>query len=421
MTASATAHPQYRHALPGWGAYKREDVEDAKRRRPGVSLEGYAESRGLRFIDTLTVAGFEGPMPSDSRLQWNVIREERDGRLHAVFHHTLPVLWRSEEEGTGPPGVVSYPYRPKWGLRWLIELVPWVGPIVESALPAKDKRPPAVGVPTTVAAALVPEAACVPDFVLKAGRLEPLSAPAPSAEFAGRLADTEFGAAIRRLTDRAQCEVSLDHGRLSLRVDGYLAEEAELDGLRESTAAAARALAQAAAPEHAPQPFAQPLPPVRWPSGSHELLTSDADAPDDIWRNMHRPPSPWFAQLRALADRHGAELEDQLGFHRAFPRAPVPGVTFAVMRMEPGPVRLVWAAEKPITTHNVGFNVVLMPGPEAACEEPIVAITGEDRLVYWAVRGAVLGVWKKRVWQTQEEGLGDMEGLLATARRLAVP
>ncbi len=39
MSAS-TRHPECEHALPGWGAFKHSDTEDAKRRRPERAAGG---------------------------------------------------------------------------------------------------------------------------------------------------------------------------------------------------------------------------------------------------------------------------------------------------------------------------------------------------------------------------------------------
>lgn len=60
-----TRFPELEHRLPGFGAFKQDDVEDARRREPASDLRGYAESRGLEFLDRLNPVGYWGVVPDD--------------------------------------------------------------------------------------------------------------------------------------------------------------------------------------------------------------------------------------------------------------------------------------------------------------------------------------------------------------------
>jgi hypothetical protein len=442
--AATTTYPEYEHALPGYGAFKHADAKDAKRRRPEGSLEAYAQARGLEFLDTQTAGGFNGVMPADSRLQFNVMRGHLPGGRDGVLFHNVLAVEHDGSEG-GPPGLVVSVYNPKAGLRSALGFVPYLGGLLDSTLPPKDKRPDAVGVPTTVAAALVPEASAVPDFSVDDRQrlkipglggdddialdelgvpgmtLRPTSVPAPDRAFAERLMTTPFADVLRRYGDRADARVTLDHGRLWVRLDGYLHESADLDTLAESLAAAATGLAQAAAPLHSPQPFAQALPAAKWPETTADLLTREGQDFETIWQGRHRPPAAWLAWMGAYATEHGATPEDVLAFHRAFPRLAVPGVAFAVMRLTlPGTEavgRVAWFAEQSITTYNVGCNAVLLPAAPDAPEAEVVRL--QDPRLNYAVREGVLGVWELRRWQKQAEGMGDMDGLVQRALTVA--
>lgn len=408
--AETTRHPEYEHALPGYGAYKLADVKDAKRRRPGVTLEPYARARGLEFLDTLTPNGYQGVVPGDSRLQFNVLRGAlAGGRPGILFHHVLAVPHDGDASGTGLTVSV---FAPKVGARDLLSFVPWLGDVFDAAIPPKDKRPDAVGVPTTEAAALVPEAATVAPFRIGAGRgLTELSGRKVDPGFVERLLATPFGAVLREHGNRPYFRLGVGYGQLSIRVDGYLDRDDELDALVQAVSAAAEGLAQTCAPLHAPGDFADPLPDPGWPRQPRDALNREAPI----------PPTSWLPRLRAYANQHGSTPEDAFAYHRAFPRLPVPGVAFAVLRFTaPGtatPARLAWHNERSILTHNVGCNALLLPAAAGAPATERTRIP-ELRLQY-AVRDGIFAVWEQRRWQTQEEALGDVDGLLETGLRVA--
>jgi hypothetical protein len=97
-----TAHPEFEHALPGYGAFKPEDVEDARRREPATDLRPYAPAHGLEFLDRLNPVGYWGAVPDDSRLQFNVVRGVLPGRgRHGVMFHKLQLVGVHHREHHG--------------------------------------------------------------------------------------------------------------------------------------------------------------------------------------------------------------------------------------------------------------------------------------------------------------------------------
>src|ERR671939_743033 len=79
------------HRLPGYAAMCRDDVEDARRRRPASDLADYARGRGLEDLDNRTAAGYCAALPDDPDLQHNVLRGVLPGGAHGiVFHYTMP-------------------------------------------------------------------------------------------------------------------------------------------------------------------------------------------------------------------------------------------------------------------------------------------------------------------------------------------
>lgn len=425
-----TRFPEYDDALPGYGAFKGADRKDAKRRRPDVSLEGFARARGLDFLDTLGASGFAGVMPGDSRLQFNVMRGTlSDGREGALFHQLLAVPYEGGDRGV--PGVVFSVYKPKLGKRDALSFLPVVGTALDLFMADKDKRPQAVGVPVTAAAALVPEVALVPRFACReddiiempwSGRvklgdhgvpdwgLQETGAYKPDDAFVARLMSTSFGDALRALSGRAYARVEVAQAQVVVRVDGFLADEGELDWLWGVAELAARGLAEAGAAESAPRPWADPLPPPRWPREPKDVL----DNTDPF------PPLAWVPWLEEIAQERGWTPEDPVAYHRALPHLPVPGTAFVVMRLTPpgssATARFAWHNELDPATHNVGRNAVLLPAAPGASTEGVVR-QREPPLLH-TVKDGLLFVWSARKWETQREGPGDIDGLVEQALRL---
>ena len=435
--------PELEHRLPGYGAFKRGDVEDAKRREPAVDLRGYAEERGLEFLDRLNPAGFWGVVPADSRLQFNVVRGVwAGGRAGALFHKlelqaltwdTPRAEWRAM---TGADvHVLHYdPLTPKWRALGLLDVIPVIGHFIPDSV-RTDPREEAIGLPATVGAAHVPEAATVPEF--RCGNnfygghflpgkgpmrldglgapgvaLEPLTGVEPDAGFLQRALSGPFGEVLRHYARRSYMRVKVGHGQVSVVVDGFLADPAELDALGAATAAAAQGLADAAAPLHEPRPFGGALSAIDW-----SLLDANP-----LKRAPFTPPAPWVPALRQLAGAYGALAEDAVAYHLAFPRLQAPGTAFAVLRFTPpggsGMARMAWHNEQTIQRFNTGRNVVSLAAAPGAGATPPGGVQREDLNLRYAVADGIFCAWDRREAGTNG-GLGDMDSLVARALGLA--
>ena len=365
------------------------DVADARRRHPDVDLSGYAAARGLDVLGSRNAAGFFAALPLDEQLQFNVLRGTLPGGEQGIlFHHVLPVPVSVDGSGEGLIGCV---YRPPGGrlrMRDLLGgLIPFADLVVDVVAdirrPAEVADPLAscVGVPSTVAAVLVPEVA-LETFTMDT-RDRSLSQTAREA--------------LRHLKSRPYAKVEVKYGTLVVRVNGYLRDEAELDGLAQVTCALARELRAAGELVAGPRPFDRRLPP-----------------PDE------HLSAPWGEPLDAYASQHGLAPEDPAAYHRAFPALAVPGRAFAVLRGELAAGvtgRVAWHTEKSIATNNDGRNAVLLPAPPGAEPTPRAGIrlAGEP-LNYWIGDG-ILAVWELRSKELRGD-LGDMDALIRCALAL---
>jgi hypothetical protein len=166
--------------------------------------------------------------------------------------------------------------------------------------------------------------------------------------FVRQLLSGDFGARLAAVPGEFLLE--FDYGSLVL-VNGedYL-EGAELDALSQHLCGLAQALRAAASAAADPQPFDSPLPRPSWESTpppqekkkkflgitftvaskTHKLAT------DGIGGLGEMLLDPWYTTVTQLAEAKGGELEDALAYHRAFPKVPMPGRAFGVIRMEDG-------------------------------------------------------------------------------------
>ncbi|OWY60944.1 hypothetical protein B7486_66460, partial [cyanobacterium TDX16] len=73
----------------GYTAFAPEDVEDAKRGHPSISLAGYAASRGLEHLDQAQVGAFRGVLPSWPNYIFNAMRGAIPGGWFGLLQHEL--------------------------------------------------------------------------------------------------------------------------------------------------------------------------------------------------------------------------------------------------------------------------------------------------------------------------------------------
>jgi hypothetical protein len=404
--------------LPGYGAFAGEDFADAKRRHPDVDLSGYAAARGLDMLGSRNAAGFFAALPLDEQLQFNVMRGPLPGSEQGIlFHHVLPVPVSPDGSGAGLVGCV---YKPPGGKLRMLDLLGGLVPLADLVVDVvADLRRPAevtdplascVGVPCTVGAVLVPEVA-LEQFTIdnlpkprwvshhreKIGDWTLLSREPPDPRLLERFLSDTTREALRHLNARAYAKLEVRYGTLVVRVNGYLRDQAELDGLAQIVCVLARELRAAGELVADRRPFDRPLPP-----------------PDE------HAPAPWGDPLDAYAWKHGLALEDPVAYHHAFPALAVPGRAFAVLRGElaDGVIgRVAWHTEKSIATNNDGRNAVLLPAPPGAEPTPRAGIRlAGEALNYWIGDG-ILAVWELRSKELRGD-LGDMDALIRRALAL---
>ena len=437
-----TRHPDLEHRLPGFGAFKPEDVPDAERREPASDLRGYAAQRGLEFLDRLNPVGYWGVIPDDARMQFNVMRGVWAGARHAVMFHKLlcvPVdydvgraAWRPHV-GSDVHGLRYEELPGRWRLRHALEAVPYLG-VFFGGPDRADPREQAIGIPTTVAATQVTEAATVPDFRcanrfyrgnflpgkgprrldehgVPGMELEAIGGIEPEPAFLQRALAGPFGQVLRHYSGRPYVRVKVAHGRVSICVDGYWHDPAELDALAAAVAAAADGIAGAVQPGPT-RPFAEPLRPIDWSS----LSTNPLERPP------HTPPPPWLKRLNDLAILYGATPEDAVDYHVAFPRLPAPGAAFAVLRFTPphgsGVARMAWHNEQTIQRYNTGRNVVSLAAAPGVADTPPGGVERTDLGLRYAVSDGIFCAWARRDWNANG-GLGEMHELATRVLGLA--
>lgn len=141
-------------------AFSSEDVEDAKRGQPAISLSGYAAERGLQHIDHNTPAGYRTALPCDPQFQFNVMRGRLPGGEHGILaHEALALPWIDGEIAwSGWFQTIGKPKRSGPRLRdFTVGLIPFAEWFTGWGGGQEDVEP--ARAPCTVAAVRVPESA----------------------------------------------------------------------------------------------------------------------------------------------------------------------------------------------------------------------------------------------------------------------
>ena len=336
-------------------AFSREDVADAKRGAPAVSLAGYAADRGLQFLDHATPAGYRTAVPCDPAFQFNLMRGPLPGGEFGLVGHEafgLPwvggtVAWSGWVEAVG---------RPKGtGLRardFALSMLP--GADLFTGWGSEQVEP--LRTPCTIAAVRLPESAGLQphlridnrdaappydfgnDVDLHALGLLLHADPAAPADLLDAFLAEPVASTLNAHAGDPLFQVLITCATLVVRRNGWIADPAQLDGLcgfASSLARNARTACRARLPR---QPFAEALPPPAWQTGA---------APA---RGFELEPH-WQEWATATAGRFGLALEGAVAYHRAFPSVPVPGFAKVVMRGNAAGAR---RARPPRRPHRAG-------------------------------------------------------------------
>jgi hypothetical protein len=402
----------------GRAAFARADVADAKRGYPELELSGYAAARGLGFEVHATGLpdGFSATCPEWPDYMFNVMRGTLPSGDFGYLAHELYEL------------AVRGGDLEMQGMFWSTKYVNRSGLF---GMEPRDVGQPfpdnAAWLPSTRIAIRLPETSQLPTVrVVPGTRVGALGNPnlgkygADGFRLVGRTATNEWmerfvgGRVASLLTsvERPFAELRLDHAVLSLAVNGFVVDTAELDRLLATAGELAHAARELASADHRPAPFAERLPPPAWADPGYVRT-----GPSGRWRLA------WDDAFRRAAGELGMLLEDPETFHHAFPAQPAPGVARGVVRgVVPGTTtlgRLAWFAEGG-RNHGALRGAVLLPAvPDAPATErggtpiPETAMSAE-------VRDDVAAFW---TWHRTEVPL-DPGPLVArameSARRLPI-
>lgn len=311
-----------------YAAYAPDDVADARRGHPEVSLQPWATAHGLEYLGTSLPGAFSPVLPTWQDYVFNLSRGSlAPGRYGYVAHelHEVGLDDRSEPRQIGP--YYSLRVNQKLGgLRGILRF----SAHLDDDRPNEPFAARSFWLPTTTVGIRIPEAALLPVVrICSADRLPLGGHPAlddvglPGFRLVGnQWVDDGLRAALGRAASpmgslgASYARLRLDRGVVGVTRNGFV-DPADLDAMVVIALAVAAGMVEIARPMLAPAPFAAPLPfpqPDSWPPG------------------YDRPEAHEVDVLNRVAAELGMTLEDPAAFHRAHPTCPVPGRALGVVR-----------------------------------------------------------------------------------------
>jgi hypothetical protein len=364
-------------------AYAPEDVDDARRGAPSVSLESWGAARGLAFPGPGLAGQLITVLPPFPEYQFNVCRGELvQGRFGQVAHELHEI---EAHEGSIRAGGAFYGTRVVTR-RGLKSMIGWSDDRPDEPFAAN-----AAWAPTTKVVVRVPEAALMPQVVIRNAERMRMDHPnlGPHGMPGYRLAESGWigpeleawlGQACAPLMsiDASYVWLKLDHGLLAVARNGFVHDPATLDHLVTVTAAIA---ANFAAGAQAGPAFATRLPPPE-PS---------------TWPGYLTPQPHEIEAFSRLADANRMAQEDAVALHRTFRKLPFPGAAEAVLRgVVPGTAtdgRVVIATQGGRTSGTYR-TVVLAPATPGAAT-PVGGILHQPTDSYVEVSDGVAVGWPR--------------------------
>jgi hypothetical protein len=406
----------------GYAAFAPEDREDARRRRPAVTLEDWAAERGLEFLGRAPAAGFRPALPRHLEYVHNLVRGTLPGGRFGIACHEL-VQTHTRSKGGMPgtyhgkyvanPGGLRRALRPD--RRWLPVIGPWLTPADED-----DDRPFGVTgawAPATTCAVVLPQAiGRLPRLrgaVLERAYLVKTASDFDAGPFrmtiADRFGDPDALAAVLaepfERFDLPFADLELREGVLRMRRNGYLSG-LELDAFCADVAALAAALEHACG-RVATADFAAPLPACPWTGADEETAAAEPGL-----------AGPWTADLRSYAAAHRLVLEDAAAWHAAFGAFWAPGHAVAVMRGAlPGdgrPGRVLFTTDAPIPQLRALRGAIAFATPGRP-DTPPGGVRPPGARATVQVRDGVTYAFAHRTYGRAGEAAGMPEQLLAAA------
>lgn len=343
----------------GHAAFDPADVEDARRGRPAATLEAYAHARDLQVIGSALAAAFVSGQPDWAEYTFNGCRGPLAGRRFGMVGHELLEL--EAHEGSVREGGALYDVRviTRRGAGSFVGL--------ENGRPNEPFAANAVWVPTTSVHVRAPETLAMPPFSVKRSvmqgfvrdpRLDDFGLAGYTVPNGRQLGDEWLGyiAAVCApfLGARTDPYVRLHVGYklVSLTVNGYRFDDADLDHLSASAVAIADGFATGVVP--IPGTFDAPGP-----------------AAGTVTRTPGIPlPHPLLVNAYAdAAERFGMHNEDFHHILHLLPHSPFPGCPSGVLHGRfPGSVvvcRLTWHEHGGPTSGSVRGGAIIPAAPGA--------------------------------------------------------
>lgn len=375
-----------------YAAFAPEDVEDAKRGRPAVSLEPWAAAHGLTYMNSAVLGAFSPVLPTMLEYVFNACRGTLPGGRFGCVQHELEEIGL---DGKGDPAVTG-PY-------YSMHVRLGKGGLGDAFRPSFVKRKPgpreafsddAIWVPVTNVCLRVPEATWLPVITVRSADRLPLSHPnLKDCGLPGfRMRESEYvdeslrfavAQAVSPLAilGAAEAGVRIFHGVVSVHRNGFVDGD-DLDLLVGVAAQIAEGVATVASGWLTPQAFEIPLPPpdpTTWPGGI-------------TWPERHE-----VDVLNRVAVELGMTLEDPIAFHRTQPHCPVPGWALGVVRGAlPG--TSIWARMGFFVQarHTAGsYRSALMVRAAPGAATPLGGIHDQESDLYLEVADGIAYAWPR--------------------------
>ena len=415
----------------GYAAFTPEDREDAKRRRPAATLEGYAAERGLEYRGRGMLAGFRGALPMWEEEQHNLMRGVLPGGRFGVLLHEL---LKTHSDASEMPGTF-YGVRTSSTVGFWRSIrpdrtdIPILGNFLDGRTEEQTSAFQGQGAWSPVTTAATP----VPETVSRIGRmvftvkdrtpfinsaqnldLEPFgvrgwrAAPGElvTQDDLPRLLAGPVGHALGALGSASFAQVLVERGMVVVKRNGYLMDPQSLDEFATTTCVLADGLAAACLDGRRPPPFDRPLAPCPWEVGE----------PNTVYAGL---PKAWEDDFRGFAQGRGWTLEDPRDWHEQFPSAPVPGEVLAAMRTPSG-LRVLFPVDVPVHRLRAVRGAIAFPVADGTADTPPGGIASVATQTTTAVRDGIGVVWTHRHFGYTREAETLVHDALAAAREAGV-